>query len=498
MVSSGISFFAMLLMLFAGGGSGDLLSFLPTEAYWKQQGVETVNVQTMTPYLNPDAGGNDQPPDITALIDQLGAPDYQDRQAAEQRILAHGEPVRPQLEAATEIPDPQIADAAQRLLGELKTAGVATEVRQLMAIRALGELEDAAALDALRPLTESDAPFVADYAERAIARIQDKPYDQPGTTDARMRHDLMALPKGLTMVGQFRYQFEPLNLDAVIEQLPMMMPNADPERIRTRMVEGMVDVAHQIGNLRLDGATVGMVGHPDRDGHAVVLVRGAYDPEALAAWMKQQGGEAETIAGKTVLASTDMRMVLLDAHRLLLLAGEDDANLPVADTIAAAESGKGGLADDAAMRDRINNLNRANARAWGVMDVLPEIKTTPLLGQFERIALVARPQAGEADGDGPAEPMMSIEVIATAADADTAAAAMQQLQALVQTGLGAIDAQVAGNERVEPFLQPYRQLLENIDLNRAEATATLRTRMPMMNPARMFSPMIGFMFWSLR
>src|SRR5690606_23323791 len=76
------------------------------------------------------------------------------------------------LEEAARSKDPAIASAARTLLVKQRTGDKPGQVRRLMAIRALGEMKDPRAIEALRPLAESDAPFMADQARRAIARIE--------------------------------------------------------------------------------------------------------------------------------------------------------------------------------------------------------------------------------------------------------------------------------------------------------------------------------------
>ena len=57
-------------------------------------------------------------------------------------------------------------------------------------------------VDALKPLTAAKEPFVAEYAKRAIANIEGKPYTRYAPTQETWEKDLWSLPKGMKMVVQ--------------------------------------------------------------------------------------------------------------------------------------------------------------------------------------------------------------------------------------------------------------------------------------------------------
>ncbi len=56
---------------------------------------------------------------INAMVKQLGAEEYQDRQQAEENLLAYGRFVIPYLEKVRNDPDPEIRWRAKRILKEL-------------------------------------------------------------------------------------------------------------------------------------------------------------------------------------------------------------------------------------------------------------------------------------------------------------------------------------------------------------------------------------------
>ena len=212
---------SILMLLLSRGGGNDLLDYMPADAYWRIKGV-TVTVERMV---------------------------------AE---LATAEP----------------GDGAQ-----------AKAVRRLMALRALGELKEAEALPALRPLLESKDLFVADYARQAIAAIEGKPSVRPRPAEAALWKDLCLLPARCSIVGQARPPAGgPVAFDKLLKDAETVLPPMpDPGAALHEWAKVLVTVAERVGNVRLDGATVGVGEKPgDRTGSLVAIGRGLYDPEMLA------------------------------------------------------------------------------------------------------------------------------------------------------------------------------------------------------------------------
>ena len=77
---------------------------------------------------------------IRVLISKLGADNYQDRRAAEQRLESIGASARAQLKDATGSDDPEISARAGRLLTKLKTSEKKEEPKTRVYV--VGENED--------------------------------------------------------------------------------------------------------------------------------------------------------------------------------------------------------------------------------------------------------------------------------------------------------------------------------------------------------------------
>ena len=140
--------------------------------------------------------------DISSLIEQLSDVKFQTREEATREILYLGPSVIPQLEAAAKNTTGETALRARSLVRILAGSPQTSAARQLMAIRTLGELRHRAAIGPLQGFLKSEKPFVADYAARAIARIEGKPSPRHRPTQAELDEDVWILPAKCAVVGQ--------------------------------------------------------------------------------------------------------------------------------------------------------------------------------------------------------------------------------------------------------------------------------------------------------
>lgn len=286
-----MSIFPVLLMVLSlsiTGSGRDMLDYMGTDVYWKQKSV-TVTPENMLAELG--TGKGETVGDISPLIKQLGDENYKARKDAFAKIKALGAPVIPQLKAAKEAAtDPDVKDACERLIGGFTGATKSGQVRRLMAIRTLGELKDKSALPALQKLTDSKEQFVADYANAAIASINGTPYTRPGATAEQRASDVAMLPAEVGAVLQLSAnggQTVPLQrlLDQAFKSIGDNSPEAQEQKNRTitEMNAGILKTLEQMGNIRVDVATVGISNQVGpNQGFGVIIVRGQYDPTALS------------------------------------------------------------------------------------------------------------------------------------------------------------------------------------------------------------------------
>ncbi len=361
MAISDFSLVTLLTFLLGGGASQDLLDYVPVAAYWETKKV-VVTPEVLLAELKPaaEAGGLDD------LIAQLGAADADAREQAAAKIRALGTAALPTLQKEAASDDIEIARRAKSLVSEINAAVKPARVRRLMSIRTLGELKEQRALPLLKPLLESTEPFVATYARRAIAQINGEAPDRSVPTDA-LRNDLWLLPANCAAVGQFG----PLpglaqRFDAAIEGMHIQ-PQQKKDRLQT-LTENVLELADHIGNVRIDGVTVGVSDDFSfNSGFIVAVVRGQFDRAAVAERVREEGSPAGNVDGVDVFRLEDGGSLLFPSDNLAVYLFAPDpaklpAKLPVREMIAAARAGKGGLETNGAMLELLKSAQTGQSR----------------------------------------------------------------------------------------------------------------------------------------
>ena len=462
----------MVFMMALSGSGNDLLDFLPTQSYWKAKNAN-VTVESLVDELKP-AGGDD----ISALIKQLGAGEFAQREAATQKIMARGPGVIPQLEKAAQDADPEVATRAKTLLERFKTASKAASVRRLMAIRTLGEMKKPEALPALRPLAESREMFVADYARRAIASIEGKPFVMTVPKE-QLEADLNLLPAGLGVVGQVRMNIgKAQTIDNLLKSTPMLAPNQDPAAMTDQMVAAILQVAEMVGNLRVDAVTMGLsqsVG--PNEGFVVFIVRGQYDAAAVKGMVVQsQPDSREMVDGAEVLKlDRSVRLILPDDQRLLFLTGASPETVPLVPTLAAIKSGKGEMAANAELVKLISSIDRSGP-IWAAGRTGKGYPDAPVINAFDTLVLSSKFEADQLSlqisGEG------SPEKVGPAVD-------------MVNKGVAEAQRGLADAVKQMPALKPVVELLASVKCAAEGGKATLTAKAPAnVNAATMLPFMI--------
>ncbi|MEX2187662.1 MAG: hypothetical protein WD875_12740 [Pirellulales bacterium] len=359
--SSALGF--LMLMTFPLLGGNDMLDLVATDSYWNSKHVE-VSADAMLAELRVD-----EPPDISSLIEQLGADQFRKREAAMKAIRAAGPGVIDQLRKAAAGPDAEIADRAGTLIEQFGGGLLTTAERRLMAIRTLGELKQREALPLLRNLAASKEPFVAEYAEGAIAAIEGKPYLRPRPTLKQRDEDLHLLPKECIFVMQAgAEQRIPVAWDQIL-RLVAQIPNGQ-ERTATvkKYKQAFRTLLEKAGNVRVDLATVGMaVQISTGEGFATVVFRGKYRAAGFVEEAKKLGLVHARIDGLDVIqhpTETELAVILASDERLILVAAESGGAMARDTMIAAVRRGQGTLRENKKLVALIDGLDRTKA-IWG-------------------------------------------------------------------------------------------------------------------------------------
>jgi len=274
----------MMVLMFLGGGGNDLLSTVDTDAYWKAKDV-TVTVEQ----LLRDAKPGDAAPDIAQQIKDLGATEFAKREAARKALVAIGTPAAEQLQQAISTSkDAEVVAAAKEIVANLGAQTKARDIRQLMAIRTLGEKKSKEAAALLQELSTSTTPFVADYAKRSLAQIEGRDVPQLNLDRKALGGDAWLMPADCgTIAQQSAGMIRGLTISNLVDAMapaPEAADAADEKiKLKERATKNVVSLLDRVGNVRIDSVAVGFSSTIDDDhGFGVVTIRGKWDKKAMA------------------------------------------------------------------------------------------------------------------------------------------------------------------------------------------------------------------------
>ena len=458
----GLSEFSLITLItfLLGAGGGDLLDYLPTDAYWKAKEV-TVTADALIKDLQPTPVA-----EVAGLIAQLDSPDAAVRDQAAKRIRAAGPGAIIPLQSETESDTIEIARRAKALIQEITADMKPASVRRLMAIRTLGERKEKSGLDVLRPLLQSKEPFVAEYAARSIAQIEGKPYERRPPLDG-MRQDLWLLPAGCAVVAQFSPRAGLATpFDRALAGMHIRQEQKD-EHLAT-LTENVLLLAERVGNLRIDGITVGVSGDiTDRSGYLVAVLRGQFDRVAFAQLVRELGTPAGNVEGLDVFQpDNESAMFFAGDDRAVYMAAPAGTSLPLKEMAAAVKSGKGGL-DRAEGMPAMIKAAPTDQALWAVARTTPEMRQFPPLQGFDTAALAGR-QEGQS---------FALQLTAEGSDARKVELSMQELTRMLKSSREWFDA----NAPVMPPLKPVRNFLRSVTptVQGTKVTATATYRGPL-------------------
>ena len=396
----GMSTLPFLLMYLLAGGASDLLDAVPSDIYWESKGV-VVTAETLTRELaRPPAAG-----DLSKIIDAFGSDDPAIRADAAEKARAAGPAAIEQLEESAKSDNPQIAGLSRKVLIQLKTGDKAGAVRRLMAIRTAGEKKLAALLPRLKELAADDDYFTADYAAAAIAAIEEKPFTRKHEASG---DDVWLLPDGVRMAAHLSFtggqvplagDFMAMMTGTGQEADPNVAPDIAAER-RKSLQEAMrqiLDVAEKLGNVRIDGITVGLAGDIGPDsGYVVMIFHGRYDARAALEVMRgfqpdrAKSTNVNGVDGLTV--GGDGVFLFPDNTRLAYIDGPNQNKHAPLDAIAGAlRTGNQPLKGVPEMVKLIGQVD-TKAPVWGAMQVTDAYRAEDFFRGLQWITLTSAPK----------------------------------------------------------------------------------------------------------
>lgn len=339
----------LILMCLWGAQGRDLLDAVSTEDYWKAKSVQVTPEQLLRDAEEVVVTADTLPNDVDALVKQLGDDQYTVRQAARDKLATYGSKAKPALEKAVTSKDPEVVASAKDLLEQMSQRGAVgreKQIRQLMAIRTLGETKEKIAVALLTKLGKSPTPFVAEYAQRALALIQEQPAPvvKPATW-TELDQDLTLLPDNVGIFGATQSGFAPARTLAEIGLDIAATRNraaASVQRLgatyQRAMQANILSYVEQIGNMRVTGMSLGVsedFTNPNDAGWAVFIWHGTFDQTALLGQIRDENtrsrgdtatpNEPQKTDDIAVLAQ-DAIVAIPDPHHFILLASRDEEN----------------------------------------------------------------------------------------------------------------------------------------------------------------------------
>jgi hypothetical protein len=475
--------FVAATLMFAGGSAqmpNELLGMLPTDAYWKHEGIDPTSENLLALLEEPA-----EPENVDALLKQLGDESFRKRKAAQEKLIQAGPAILPKVRPLTKHSDPEVAARARDIIDSLTAGAARSRVRRLMAIRTLGDRRQAAARDALRKLQAGKEPFVAEYARRALAQIDGKAYKRPGLPEGVAAADVARLPEGLGLIAQLDLTGgnRVIGLAEMIKGLDEGLANNEMALDRT--VGELAGVLHEIGNLRIDLVTLGVSEEVDSDtGFAVIYFRGLYDPDLLIEALKRSNAEAKLrdISGKRIL-EVDGESQLWAASRnlLVLIAGAKPDQIPTEEVIKLVE-GKAKASRGKKLAALLDDCD-SDQPFWVVARMSESYrKGGEFLASVESLMLVA----------GPVEKGTRITLTGSAQDAESARRGLEALN----DHLGQAGQMAKSMVGAIPGLEFLPDLIGSIKTTRDDATIKADVLVPAEKAKDLL--VMPLMFWGVR
>jgi len=324
--------FLVLLSFLICGGSGDLLDYVPTQSYWHDRNVE-ITVDAMLHEAAPAASQ-----DASGLIADLGAADPHVRDTASDKILQVGIGALPQLRLAAEQADPETSDRCALLIRQLRPLITVGAVRNLMALRALGELKDAKAIPFLQSQIQSQEMFVADYARNAIAAIYGRRAEHVIPQSAL--DEAWLLPANCRAVAQLLPRGNgPIDAQHAAAQLPAQA-GQDSAQLVANLSKTALHVAETLGEMRLDALSLGVSEDIDANhGCLTLIASGQFSSANAARLLREQKAATRTVDGVDIFQPDgESTMFLPSDHEFVMMIAPNGEQTPLEEMIGAIKT----------------------------------------------------------------------------------------------------------------------------------------------------------------
>lgn len=484
----GESFLLVFLSALTGGGSVDLAGLIGPEMYWRYVAESEPSEAELILMAAPaDAGDGAEAPDIGKLIDRLGAANYQDRQAAADAIVAHGAAVAPQLKAALDHDDPEVAMRVKALRNKVLKRGVDKPALRLMAVRTLGEREVEAALPTLRKLTQDDDPWLAEASKAAIARIEGKAYTPRRVTKAELASDLALMPEGCAVLGQLRggSGSAPTLKALLSDALAGPHVGGDHvERARKEAVAEVADLLERTGNLRIDAVTIGVFGKRPDEARGMVVLRGRCDAERLGAFFAEVADGKMEIDEETLYIENNVAIWVESDRRAVAMIGPRMDRAALARMLPRQQPprrGDAGMPAEGAWK-LARAMKRGEPGMWVAADLTqPVMPSHEFVKPFDSVELIGRP-----NGKGG----LKLELTGRGSDDEAIGARVDQFNAM----RAMVQAKLKRQATTLPMAAKLRDAVAGVEARKDKGAARLTAEVE----APSLVMMMPMMMWSVQ
>jgi hypothetical protein len=333
-------------------------------------------------------------------------------------------------------------------------------------------------LPILRPLADSKEMFIGDYARRAMAAIEGRPFERPALPAEARKADVSLMPAGVRAVIQSEIPGK--TRASTLEQLvdaAGALPGMDKQAILAEMTSAIIGIAEQTGDVRIDAFTVGLAGDiGDNRGFATVIVRGEYDVPAVKALLEQFGVKKQAVEGMEIHTPAPQFAILFaDNGRAVAAMGPNFDALPIPQLVKAVKTGTGELAQEKEMAGLLDKTDMT-LPLWGVMRVTEAFKQAPALTPFDTVTL-----AGKRSGQ-----KLDVTLAGQGTDPAGVKATVDMVNASVQQILPNLRQGVQQMPPMQSMIDVLESLKASADGNQATLTLTMKNDVGLMMPMMLF------------
>ncbi|GEM_PF-4347136 len=287
----------MLFILLVLGAGNTPLQFVDEDAYWAKQNLAPDEAE-LRQWLKPTLrAGPLEAEELEALLTQLAANDFLEREAAERKLVEVGPRLRPQIEALGDQDDPELRFRAQRILkqweGQLHSSAT---LNRLMAFHTLNRRKQ---------LSEDDLSAWAKAGDSELSAY----------AQALLGKELHRSPEGWDVYSLDRFAEQ---TGSLLQWKPSKRSSALPF-FQAQLLSFLQDV----GYVQVNRVTLSVeVDAQQQAQRWVASFQGRYDPDQLRRYLLDQMDAKESrLGGLSVLTWRRMVIRMIDERRLLLIGG---------------------------------------------------------------------------------------------------------------------------------------------------------------------------------